>query len=68
MTVDPIPEGYHTVTPYLPVPDTLETLAFVQCAFAAEEVQRSNMPDGTVMNIEVRIGDLMVIIGQAREQ
>lgn len=64
MTVDPIPKGYHTVTPYLAVHRVAETIEFLQQAFDAKEIDRHTMPDGRVINAAVRIGDSMVMLGE----
>jgi uncharacterized glyoxalase superfamily protein PhnB len=65
MAVKPIPEGYHTVTPYLVVQGVAQLIDFLKQAFAAEEIQRINRPDGTIMHAEVRIGDSRVMMGEA---
>lgn len=56
---------YRTVTPYLLVPDGQAELDFLARAFQAAEVQVSRTPDGAVAHAEVRIGDTLVMIGQA---
>lgn len=68
MTKPVIPEGYHTVTPYLLVADVPREIEFLRQAFGAEESYRSTLPDGTVNHAAVRIGDSMVMMGQANEQ
>ena len=65
MAVKPIPDGYHTVTPYLIVRDAAGLIAFVQQAFDAQEEVRMDRPDGSVMHAEVRIGDSVVMLAQA---
>ncbi len=55
-TVKPIPDGYHTVTPYLTVNDAAAALTFYAQAFGAEEVLRLNMPDGKIGHAEFKIG------------
>ncbi len=65
--VTPVPAGYHTVTPYLVVPDGEGLLAFLRAAFQAVEGSRTVRPDGTIANAEVRIGDSMVMVAQARD-
>src|SRR5438105_766637 len=67
MTVKAIPAGYHTVTPYLVVPDAAAEIAFVEKAFGATVTFASKTPDGRVMHAELRIGDSMVVLGQARQ-
>jgi uncharacterized glyoxalase superfamily protein PhnB len=65
MAVRPIPEGHHTVTPYLVVHGVPQLLDFVHQAFGAVEVHRTALPDGTIMHAEVRIGDSIVMMGEA---
>jgi len=67
MAVKPIPDGYHTVTPYLTVGDAEAQIEFLKRAFGAEERYRHNDDKGRVRHAEVRVGDSMVMIGQARE-
>ena len=58
MAVKSIPEGYHSVTPYLTVQGAATLLDFLKQAFAATEIHCMTRPDGTVGHAEVRIGDL----------
>jgi len=66
--VKPIPEWYHTVTPYLTVHDLPKLMEFLKQAFHAQALFQSERPDGTIGHAEMRIGDSMVMIGQARDQ
>ncbi len=66
MSVKPIPEGFHTVTPYLIVKDVPRLIDFLKQAFDAAEIHRSVMPDGTVNHATVKIGDSMVMMGQSQ--
>ena len=68
MAVNPVPEGYHTVTPYLVLPRVAEFIDFVRQAFDATEVDRSERSDGTVMHAAVRIGDSNVMIGGSNDE
>jgi uncharacterized glyoxalase superfamily protein PhnB len=68
MAVKPIPDGYHTVTPYLIVPDVPREIEFLQKALGARESYRSTAPDGTVNHAEVQIGDSRVMMGQAQDK
>lgn len=68
MAVNPIPEGYRTVTPYLVVEGAAKVLDFVKEAFGAEEKLRMDQPGGTIGHAEVMIGDSMVMMGDAGEQ
>jgi PhnB protein len=67
MPVNPIPDGYHTVTPYLVVPEAARLIDFIKQAFDAQESVRMARPDGRVMHAEVRIGDSVVMMGDAGE-
>ena len=65
MAVNPIPEGYRTVTPYLVVDGATNVLDFVKQAFGAEEKFRMDAPDGKIGHAEVQIGDSIVMMGDA---
>lgn len=60
--VQPIPAGYHSVTPYLMVRDAARAIAFYRNAFDADEVMRFNGPDGRIAHAEVKIGDSHVML------
>ncbi len=62
--VRPIPEGYHTVTPYLVVPGLGTVIEFVKRAFGATEIGRFEGPDNRIMHAEVKIGDSIVMMGE----
>ncbi len=66
MPVKPMPDRYHTVTPYLTVQGVPALLDFVKRAFDAQELERMSRPDGTIGHAEVRIGDSVVMMGEAR--
>ncbi len=66
MAVKPVPDGYHSVTPYLVVQGVARLIDFLKQAFDAEEIERLPGPDGTIMHGEVRIGDSVVMMGDAR--
>jgi uncharacterized glyoxalase superfamily protein PhnB len=66
MAVTPIPAGFHTVTPYLVVQGAAKLIDFLKQAFDAKEIMRMPLPDGTIMHAEVKIGDSIVMMGDAR--
>jgi uncharacterized glyoxalase superfamily protein PhnB len=68
MAVRPIPEGYHSVTPYLVVQGVDRLIDFLEQAFGAEERYRHQRPDGTTGHAEVQIGDSIVMMGEASAQ
>lgn len=65
--VNPIPQGYHNVTPYLTVRYAEKLIEFLQKVFGAELVERHDHPDGKIMHAEARIGDSMLMISEACE-
>ena len=62
MATKPIPEGYHTVTPYLAVDDAAEAIAYYTKAFGAKERSRMEAPDGSIGHAELEIGDSLVML------
>jgi uncharacterized glyoxalase superfamily protein PhnB len=66
-TVKPVPDGYHTVTPYLTVRDAGRLLEFLEQAFGATVVQRTVAPDGTIGHSEVQIGDSRIMASSAND-
>jgi PhnB protein len=67
--VKPIPDGYHTVTPYLIVPGVDRVLDFVQKAFGATiTTPPMRGPDGKIGHAEVRIGTSRVMMGEASDR
>ena len=65
MTVKPVPDGYHTVTPYIVVEDAAGLIDFMGKAFGGKERMRMDGEDGTIMHAEVEIGDSVIMIGGA---
>ena len=68
MTVKPVPEGYHTLTPYLVVDDVERVIDFLKAAFDAVEKERIAGKDGRVGHAELLIGDSHVMLGGAQPQ
>lgn len=60
--VKPIPEGYHSVTPYLIVKGAANALEFYKKAFGAQEIMRMPSPDGRIAHAEIRIGDSPIML------
>jgi uncharacterized glyoxalase superfamily protein PhnB len=67
MAVNPIPEGFHTVVPYLTVDDAGGMLKFIEQAFDGKVTYCMKSDDGAVRHAEAKIGDSMVMVGQARD-
>jgi PhnB protein len=66
--VKPVPEGYHTVTPALTVQGTPKLIDFLKQAFDAKEIEVMKRPDGAIAHAEVRIGDSVVMLGEANAE
>jgi PhnB protein len=65
MAVKPIPEGYHTVTPYLIVEGAQQLLDFLKQGFGATERFSMPGPDGKIGHAEVQIGNSVVMLADA---
>jgi uncharacterized glyoxalase superfamily protein PhnB len=63
MTAKPIPDGYHSITPYMTVRDAARAIEFYKQAFGATEKGVMKGPDGKIMHAELRIGDSMFMLG-----
>jgi PhnB protein len=61
--VKPIPDGYHTITPYLTVRGAAQAIEFYKKAFGAEEIYRRATPDGRILHAELRLGDSIFMLG-----
>jgi PhnB protein len=58
----PIPEGYHSVTPYLIVKGAARALEFYKKAFNATELYRLEGPGGTIGHAEFQIGNSRMML------
>ena len=58
----PIPEGYHTITPYLAVEDAAKAIEYYKRAFGAKERVRMDAPGGKIGHAELEIGDSLVML------
>jgi PhnB protein len=61
-TVKAIPDGYHSVQPYLHIRGAAKAIEFYKQAFGAVEVMRMPQPDGRLGHAEIRIGDSVVML------
>lgn len=62
MAVKPIPEGYHSVTPYLIIKGAADAIEFYKKAFGATELFRFPSPDGKVGHAEIKIGNSPIML------
>jgi PhnB protein len=60
--VKPIPEGYHSITPYLIVDDAAGAIAFYKKAFGATERMRMAAPGGKIGHAEIQVGDSVIML------
>src|ERR1700726_2225477 len=58
----PIPDGYHTATPYLIVNGAAQAIEFYKKAFGATEIMRMAQPGGKVGHAEIKIGDSIIML------
>ena len=62
MSVQPVPEGYNTLSPALAVENAAEAIEFYKRAFGATERFRMEGPGGTIAHAELEIGDSVVML------
>ena len=60
--VSHIPEGFHSVTPYLIVKGAAQAIEYYKKVFGATEVLRMDQPDGKVGHAELKIGDSRIML------
>jgi PhnB protein len=60
---NPIPEGFHTLTPFIMVNGAEKVIDFLKKAFNAREVSLLKHPSGTVWHAQLKIGDSMIMLG-----
>jgi PhnB protein len=62
MSVKPIPDGYHSVTPYLSIKGAADAIEYYKKAFGAVELFRMAAPDGKIGHAEIKIGDSPIML------
>ena len=62
MAVKPIPDGYHSVTPYLVISGAAAALEFYKKVFGATEIMRFDGPGGKLAHAEMKIGDSIIML------
>jgi PhnB protein len=67
-TVKPVPDGYHSVTPYLIVRGASQAIDFYTRAFGAAEIMRMPGPGGIIMHAEIRVGDSVIMLSDEMPQ
>jgi PhnB protein len=64
--VKAVPDGHHTVSPYIVVAGVGQLIEFAKQVFDAQEVHVSKRPDGSVQHAEIKIGDSIVMMGEGQ--
>jgi uncharacterized glyoxalase superfamily protein PhnB len=67
-TVNPIPDGYHSLTPFIAVSDGPKAIEFYQSVFGAEVISRQDLPDGGVAHAELKFGNSMLQLSDEMPQ
>jgi PhnB protein len=62
MTIKPIPDGYHSITPYLMINGATQAIEFYKQAFGATEMFRMDAPGGKIGHAEILIGDSRIMM------
>jgi PhnB protein len=62
MATKAIPDGYHSVTPYLIIKGAADAMKFYKSAFGAAELMRMAGPDGKIGHAEMKIGDSVIML------
>lgn len=68
MAVKPIPDGYHSVTPYLMIKGASDAIEFYKRAFGASELFRLAAPGGQIGHAEIKIGDSSIMLADPCEE
>jgi PhnB protein len=68
MKAKPIPEGFHSLSPYITVIGAKEAIEFYKKAFDAKEIGRITMADGTIGHCELAIGDSRIMLAEENKQ
>jgi PhnB protein len=68
MPINPVPAGYHTLTPGCTLRGADRAIALYQQVFGARQRIRLDAPDGTVGHAELELGDSVLMLGEASEQ
>ncbi|TQJ18564.1 VOC family protein [Kribbella jejuensis] len=67
-TVNPIPDGYHSLTPFIAVADGPKAIDFYTSVFGAEVISRQDLPDGRVAHAELKFGNSLLQLSDEMPQ
>ncbi len=68
MSIKPIPEGFHAVTPYLFAQGASRLVEFISAAFEGKLIFQQKRQDGAIMHATMRIGDSMLMLADATSE
>ena len=63
--INPVPQGFHTITPYFIVNNADKFIDFIKEAFGAVENHRSVTHEGRIMHAQLKIGDSFIMMGES---
>jgi PhnB protein len=66
MVVKPIPDGYHTVTPYLMIKGADKFITFMAAVFGAKVTEQLMQADGKPGHTELRVGDSLIMLSEIK--
>ncbi len=67
MAIKPIPQGYHTITPYIVAKDAKKLITFLENAFAAKLLYKITGENGDIRHAQIQIGDSKLMLSEAME-
>jgi uncharacterized glyoxalase superfamily protein PhnB len=62
------PEGYNSLSPYLVVENAQKLVDLLKSIFNATELRRFDRDDGTIMHLELKIDDSVIMIGDSSKE
>lgn len=62
------PKGYNSVSPYFVINGAQRMVDLLKELFNATVKRRYDMPDGTIMHIEIQLDDSIIMMGEASEE
>jgi len=65
---NPIPKGYHSLTPYIFAENAQKLADFLKEAFGAVQRTRIVLPNGRLMHTELKIGDSFLMMGEPTDK
>lgn len=67
-SVKPIPDGYHTITPFIIANNADKVIDFIKNSFDGKEISIHKTPEGSIMHAEIQIGDSRVMLSEGSDK